>query len=340
MDLFWNRLWYGAFHPLQWVLRPFSWLYQGIVYLRRRVLQAFCQQKFSVPIIVVGNITVGGVGKTPLVIALANKIQENGLRVGIVSRGYKTKLTNFPYEVQPQDCAMTVGDEPLLLALKTHCPVVIAPKRNQAVRYLLDKHQSQIIISDDGLQHHRMGRAIELLVMDGLRGLGNGWCLPAGPLRESKKRLEEVDFIVVNHNSATEGVETPFVCNLKGSRGNVFAMTLKPGPIKNLASQKETATQFFDTPCAAVAAIGHPQRFYSTLDQLGIQYEAYFYPDHYLFRPNDLNYAQSLIIMTEKDAVKCVSFRNDTIYYLPVEAVLNDAFWNALWSHQQLLGYC
>jgi tetraacyldisaccharide 4'-kinase len=227
------------------------------------------------------------------------------------------------------------------LALKTHCPVVIAPKRTQAVRYLLNKHQCQIIISDDGLQHYRMGRAIELLVVDGLRGFGNGLCLPAGPLRESKKRLETVDFIIVNENAALKSSENSFMrTELKGVRKNVFSMFLKPGNLVNLATKNEVEIQSLPLPFAAVAAIGHPLRFYSTLDQLGIQYQAYFYPDHYQFKPSDLNYGQSLIIMTEKDAVKCVSFPTDTIYYLPVKAVLNDAFWNALWSHKQLLDYC
>lgn len=341
MEWFLNRVWYGTAHPLQWVLWPFSWVFRCIVYCRRAFLQAFRQQKFPVPILVVGNISVGGVGKTPLVIALAQKFQEKGLRVGIVSRGYKTKIKHFPYEVQKNDCALKVGDEPVLLALKTHCPVVIAPKRTEAVRYLLDKYQSQIIISDDGLQHYRMGRAIEFLVIDGLRGLGNGFCLPAGPLRESKNRLKQVDFIIVNEiNKAMESSANSESLIRFGSRNKAFSMILTPGNPVQLSTQKAVRVKAFKKQCAAVAAIGHPQRFYSTLNQLGIQYQAYSYPDHYQFKPNDLNYAQSLIIMTEKDAVKCISFHSDNIYYLPVEAVLNDAFWNALWSHEQLLGYC
>lgn len=318
-----DKLWYEK-HPLRWVLRPFSWVFTLSTQLRRWYLQRFCQMTGTVPIIVVGNLTVGGVGKTPLVIALANKLREKGVKVGIVSRGYGAKLKNFPYEVQPHDTAERVGDEPLLIAQKTNCPVVIAPQRTQAVHYLLAKNQCDVIISDDGLQHYRMGRAIEIVVIDGMRGLGNGLSLPAGPLRESEARLKQVDFIVVN----------------EGTWANAYPMTLKAGELTNLSSQEILSPDLLVGNVAAVAGIGNPQRFYSTLTQLGIKFNAYSYPDHYQFKADDLNYAESLVIMTEKDAVKCRSFHsNKKMYYLPVEAVLNDAFWEALWSHQQLKGF-
>ncbi|MGL5743087.1 MAG: tetraacyldisaccharide 4'-kinase [Legionella sp.] len=323
MSLFLNKLWYGN-HPLQWILRPVAWGYRGLISVRRAVLQRFFQINCPVPLIVVGNLSVGGVGKTPLVIELAKRIQEKGLSVGIVSRGYGAKIKHFPYEVQSDDSALNVGDEPLLLAQKTKCPVVIAPKRTQAVRYLLEKHQCQVIISDDGLQHYRMGRAIEIAVIDGTRGLGNGLCLPAGPLRESSSRLKEVDFLVVN----------------EGHWENAYPMVLKPGKIKKLNSDEEIESEALSVRWEAIAAIGNPQRFYSTLSQLGIEFDTCSYPDHYQFKPDDLNYLESLIIMTEKDAVKCRSFSSDNMHYLPVDAVLDDAFWDALWLHQQLKGYC
>lgn len=202
--------------------------------------------------------------------------------------------------------------------------MVIAPRRPEAVRYLIEKHQSQIIISDDGLQHYRMGRAIEIAVVDGTRGVGNGLCLPAGPLRESVRRLEEVDFIVVN----------------EGEWKNAYSMVLKPGKIKKLSTDEEIDPHALNGKWEAIAAIGNPQRFYSTLLQLGIEFDSCSYPDHYQFKPEDLNYCKSLIIMTEKDAVKCRSFSSDMMHYLPVDAVLDDAFWDALWLHQQLKGYC
>ncbi|MFI4963103.1 MAG: tetraacyldisaccharide 4'-kinase, partial [Legionellales bacterium] len=322
MSLFVDRIWYKS-HPLQWILRPFSWIYRLSISIRRWYLQRFCQKNFAVPIVVVGNLTVGGVGKTPLVIALANKFSEKGLKVGIVSRGYGAQITQYPHEVSLKDSALEVGDEPLLIAQKTNCPVVIAPKRTEAVNYLLEKHQSQIIISDDGLQHYRMGRAIELLVIDGIRGLGNGLCLPAGPLREPEKRLRQVDFIIVN----------------EGIWDKAYSMTLKPGLPLSLDTDEAVAVESFTDPVAAVAAIGNPQRFYATLSQLGIKFNEYSYPDHYQFTPDDLNYSESKVIMTEKDAVKCRLIDSNKLYCLPVEAVLSEAFWDALWSHQQLQGY-
>lgn len=323
MSSFMERVWYGR-HSLQWILSPLSLVYRLIVSVRRWFLQNFCQINFSVPLIVIGNVTVGGVGKTPLVIALAKKLQEKGLRVGIVSRGYGATTQVFPYEVQLHDAADKVGDEPLLLAQKTHCPVVIAPRRTDAVRYLLEKHQCHIIISDDGLQHYRMGRAIEIVVIDGTRGLGNGLCLPAGPLREPASRLKQVDFIVVN----------------EGTWKNAYPMTLSPGKITQLNTGKEINPDLVNGKWEAIAAIGNPQRFYSTLSKLGIEFDSCSYPDHYQFKQHDLDYLKSLVIMTEKDAVKCRSFSSDNMYYLPVNAVLDNAFWNALWSHQQLKGYC
>jgi tetraacyldisaccharide 4'-kinase len=318
-----DKLWYGK-HPLRWVLRPLSWGYQFITRVRRWYLQHFCQVTCPVPLIVVGNLTVGGVGKTPLVIELAKKMRQKDLKVGIVSRGYGAKIKHYPYEIQLDDSAEQVGDEPLMIAQKTHCPVIISPVRTEAVDYLLKKHQIQIIISDDGLQHYRMGRSIEIAVIDGVRGLGNGLCLPAGPLRESDARLKQVDFIIVN----------------EGTWENAYPMNLMPGKIIKLSTQEEINPNSISGTIAAVAAIGNPQRFYSTLNQLGIEFNSYSYPDHYQFKSHDLNYLESLIIMTEKDAVKCRSFNSDRLYYLPVEAHLNDAFWQALWSHQQLKGYC
>ncbi|STY28962.1 tetraacyldisaccharide 4'-kinase [Legionella wadsworthii] len=323
MSPFLEKLWYGN-HPLRWVLRPLSWVYSAIISVRRYLIQHYKQVDCPVPLIVVGNITVGGVGKTPLVIELAKRINQKGIKVGIVSRGYGAKTKHFPYEVQKNDSAQKVGDEPLLLAQKTKCPVVIAPKRNHAVDYLLKKHQCDIIISDDGLQHYRMGRAIEIAVIDGTRGLGNKLCLPAGPLRESAKRLKQVDFVVVN----------------EGQWENAYPMVLKPGKIKKLNTDEEIDSHTLNEKWEAIAAIGNPQRFYSTLLQLGIEFNTCSYPDHYQFKPEDLNYCKSPIIMTEKDAVKCRSFSSDSMHYLPVDAVLDDAFWEALWLHQQLKGYC
>ncbi len=324
MSLFINKVWYGNRPLIQWSLYPFSSIYTAVVRLRRWYLELFCQVLCPVPLIVIGNISVGGVGKTPLVIELAHKLKEKGLKVGIVSRGYGAKIKQFPYEVQLNDDAFLVGDEPLLLAQKTQCPVVIAPRRTAAINYLLEKYQSQIILSDDGLQHYRMGRAIEIAVIDGTRGLGNGLCLPAGPLREPVARLKQVDFIVVN----------------EGAWKDAYSMHLRPEPLTQLTTFKTIQANELTGEIAAVAGIGNPQRFYSTLSQLGIKFTSYSYPDHYQFKANDLKQGANAVIMTEKDAIKCRSFSTDEMYFLPVKAVLDDSFWNALWSHQQLQGYC
>ena len=317
-----DRIWYGR-HPLRWLLFPFACVFSAMTALRRIYLQRFCQHHFSIPIIVVGNITVGGVGKTPLVIALAKQLQARGLRVGIVSRGYRAKVRSFPFEVSQDANAALVGDEPLLLAKKTGSPVVIAPKRAKAVQYLIDKYQSQIIISDDGLQHYSMGRAIEIVVIDGIRGLGNGLCLPAGPLRESEHRLQQADFLVVNG----------------GKWSNAYRMDLQPGELTQLTSGKTLTLSELHDPVAAVAAIGHPARFFATLRAMGVAFKAYPFADHHSFTPKELGVKEKIVVMTEKDAVKCQSFATDAMYFLPVQAMVDDKFWDALWSHKQLQGY-
>lgn len=318
-----DKLWYEK-HPLRWVLWPFSLIYQLVACLRCLWLKLFRQQQFAVPIIVVGNLTVGGVGKTPLVIALAQALSAKGLRVGIVSRGYGAGIKTFPYAVTSKDPSTLVGDEPSLIVKKTDCPLVIAPKRVEAVQYLLKNFQSQVIISDDGLQHHAMGRAIEIVVLDGVRGLGNGLCLPAGPLRESSRRLSTVDFLVVN------GGEWP----------NAYKMTLNPGVLTQVGSTNTISPEQLIMPVAAVAGIGHPERFFTTLKNLSIHFKPYAFADHHAFIKTDLQFAEKNVVMTEKDAVKCQAFADPSWYFLPVEAQLSASFWQALWSHEQLKGYC
>lgn len=325
-----EAFWYSS-SILCRVLLPFAWIYQLVTWVRRHYLTYFCQKPCAVPIIVVGNITVGGVGKTPLVIALVQQLQARGVRVGIVSRGYKSTTKQVPHEVTLHDTADLVGDEPLLLYQKTSAWVVIAPNRMQAVDYLLQKHSVQIIVSDDGLQHYRMGRAIEIAVIDGVRGLGNGLCLPAGPLRESKKRLEQVDFIVVNGDeSMSYKPGKAWSC--------VYSMTLKPGPLTKILDGLPIDSTALSAQFAAVAGIGHPERFFATLRSLNLSFNAYSFPDHHHFRFSELPVSEQYIVMTEKDAVKCRSFATNQMYSLPVHAVVCEEFWMALWSHKQLQG--
>ncbi|KTD22933.1 tetraacyldisaccharide 4'-kinase [Legionella londiniensis] len=315
------NFWYQK-HYLRWFLLPFSWVYSSICCLRRLLLKKFLQKNFPVPVIVVGNITVGGAGKTPLVIAIAEKFRARGLKVGIVSRGYGALVRQFPHEISQDDSASLVGDEPLLLARKTGCPVVIAPKRVAAINYLLKHHQSEVIISDDGLQHYTMGRAVEIVVIDGRRGLGNGLCLPAGPLRESAKRLKTADFIIAN----------------QGSWPQAYQMELKAGNFINLRTGQEILASEFKEEAAAIAGIGNPERFFYTLSRQGLKFTPYIFNDHHPFQENELKFPEKWIVMTEKDAVKCHAFAKDNMYYLPVKAYLCDEFWTALWSHKKITG--
>lgn len=312
-----NKVWYED-HPARWALYPFSFLFQGIVTLRSWYLKHFCQQQFSIPVVVVGNITVGGVGKTPLVIELARNFSAKNYKVGIVSRGFKARTKQFPYEVQEKDTAYLVGDEPLLMAKNTACPVVIDPNRVRAVRYLLKKG-CDLIISDDGLQHYRMGRAIEIAVIDH-RGMGNSLLLPAGPLREKTSRLLCVDFIIAN------GIK----------KQGCYSMELVGDEVVHLKSGNKLPLKELEGPIAAIAGLGNPQRFFNALQEKGITFKPYVFKDHHSFSEKDFSMPEKTIVMTEKDAVKCTTFAKENFYFLPVKAKLENAFWEALWCHQQL----
>lgn len=323
-----EALWYPEkrcwVHYLLW---PASVLFNAISHIRRKCLE-WRQPPPPVPIIIVGNLSVGGVGKTPLVIALARYLSAKGLRVGIVSGGYGAHTRQFPHRVRPEDEAWQVGDEPKLLALKTDCPVVIAPKRPQAIEYLLKHEQVQIIISDDGLQHYAMPRSLEIVVVDGTRGMGSGFCLPAGPLRESVKRLQQVQFIVVN------GEQTVHTQALKYC--TVYPMTMQAEALRSFTGES-VAWSDLTMPCSAIAGIGNPQRFFALLKQLGVVFQPHKYADHHEFVPQELEHLQKPVIMTEKDAVKCRKFATDAMYYLPVEARLSDEFWTEIWVSIQNL---
>jgi len=316
-----DEIWYGN-SSLSWFLWPLSLVYRLICWCRRGYYRIKKKYICPVPLIIVGNITVGGVGKTPVVIALVKSFQAKGLRVGVVSRGYGALIKNFPHYIETTDTARDVGDEPYLIARKTGCPVVIAPRRTDAVIYLLQRFNVQIIISDDGLQHYAMDRAIEIIVIDGVRGVGNGMCLPAGPLREMPSRLKETDFLIVNG----------------GKWANAYGMQLIAGDLICLTDGKSYAAAEIKSPIAAIAGIGHPERFFTTLNAAGIVATPYIFPDHHLFSAKDFAMAETCLVMTEKDAVKCQAFAKDSWYFLPVEAQIEDAFWQALFTHEKLKG--
>ena len=297
-----------------WLL-CFSGAYKIVIYLRKKAYNLGILKSFSVnvPVIVVGNLTVGGTGKTPLVIALAAYLKQGGYRPGIISRGYGGKSASYPLKVTEKTTAREAGDEAVLLAYRTQCPVVVAPKRMAAVDKLVKESKCNIILSDDGLQHLAMKRDLEIMVIDGKRRFGNQHCLPAGPLREPLARYKTVDFRVTN------GIPQ------KGEYG----MSVKPENFICLANNELFNLAHFEKQVVnVVTGIGNPERFFSTLDSLKLDYKSHIFPDHHIFCEKDLLfYDKKPIIMTEKDAVKCKNFKMvNNIYYLKVEAKMDESF--------------
>jgi len=301
------------------VLIPLSWLFGIIVCLRRHLYRNGWLKsiRLHVPVVVVGNINIGGTGKTPLVIWLAEQMRLAGYQPGIVSRGYGGNALQVA-EVFPDSNPLTVGDEAVLIAARTNCPVFVSADRVSAGQHLLKAYpQCNLIISDDGLQHYRMQRDVEIVVYDSVKGFGNGTLLPAGPLRESKTRLKTVDAIVSNGTDSRK--------NLPGIRAN--GMQLIAADFYNLADNqiKSDAQAFSRQKIIAVAGIGNPQRFFDQLNGLGLQFECRAYADHYVFQAEDFEGVNAdVILMTEKDAVKCRAFAKPNFWVLPVSAEVSD----------------
>ena len=304
----WAQLWYQRSRWL-WLLRPLALLFCVVASARRLWYRIFRPKPFSVPVIVVGNIVVGGSGKTPLLIALAQQLKQWGFRPGIVSRGYGAHPPCFPHQVLKGQNAVCAGDEPLLIARATGCPVVIDPKRVRAVDYLLTHMDCTVVLSDDGLQHYAMHRDVELVVVDGQRRFGNGWCLPAGPLREPVSRLKTVDAVISNG-----GVP----------QGNEYEMQLQPLAWINVLTGQQQSLEFFKGQrLHMVAGIGNPGRFFQQVQALGGEGATHDFPDHHAYGVKDLQFGDDLpVVMTEKDAVKCQGFAQQHWWYLSVTAVL------------------
>ncbi len=302
-----ERHWYRL-TPVSLLLLPLSLIFCALVQLRFALyrLGVMPGLRVPVPVIVVGNITIGGTGKTPLVIWLANFLRQAGYRPGIVTRGYRGKSQAWPVAVTAQTPVEQVGDEAVLLARHGGCPVLAGPDRVAAAR----QHVAQgcdVIVSDDGLQHYRLQRDIEIAVIDGARRFGNRLCLPAGPLREPVSRLRSVALRVANGTPET------------GELG----MTFMPTGLYSLANpeRRASADQFGAGPVHAIAGIGNPERFFSSLRGLRLDVIPHAFPDHHEFRPGDLEFSDDLpLIMTEKDAVKCESFANARCWVLAIEA--------------------
>ncbi len=317
-----QRRWYGRpgwlllLWPLEILYRFFTSLRRGLY--RWRILSSW---RAPVPVIVVGNIAVGGTGKTPLTIALCEMLQRAGYKPGVISRGYGARPPQLPYFVRGDDSAERCGDEPLLIARRTRNAVVIAPRRADAARFLLEQSHCDVIICDDGLQHYALQRDVEIVVVDASRRFGNRHCLPCGPLRESVARLKRVDAIVVNgagDSDVDEAMNTPH-----------YPLQLQPSAMLQLTSAQAIPPRTWckqNMRVHAVAGIGNPERFFAILRALGCETIEHAFPDHHVFRAEDLHFDDELpIVMTEKDAVKCTGFAGERHWYLQVRAQLPDS---------------
>lgn len=307
-----QRLWYERTQaPL--ALRPLAALY-GFIANRRRERLTAQQTKLPLPVIVVGNISVGGTGKTPFSIWLVERLREWGFSPGVISRGYGGKAPQYPLRVRADSDPAHCGDEPLLIALRTGAPVAVAPDRLAAAQLLIDNGEVDVLVADDGLQHYRLPRQLEFCVIDGARGLGNRALMPAGPLREPPSRLEEVDFVVVNGAGFDERPDA-----LRFELQALQTRALVGAAERPLASWRGETVH-------AVAGIGHPQRFFASLRAAGLQLIEHAYADHHRFSAQDLQFGDALpVLMTEKDAVKCRAFADERIWALPVSAQLSAA---------------
>lgn len=305
-----QRLWFAPrlrFAALP--LLPLSWLFGAVVAARRRAFRRgwLASEALPVPVIVIGNITVGGAGKTPLTVWVVERLRQCGFRPGVVSRGYGGR-GGGPRAVSAASQPEAVGDEALLLAQRLDCPMVVADDRVAAVRHLLALGGVDVVVCDDGLQHYRLRRDVEVAVVDGRRQLGNGRLLPAGPLREPPARLRQVDALIYNGGGHA------------GQR-----MRLLPGDARSLGEprHRRALASFAGQTLHAVAGIGDPQRFFDMLEAGGLSIIPHAFADHHRFRAEDLRFGDArAVLMTEKDAVKCRRFARAEHWYVPVTAQL------------------
>jgi tetraacyldisaccharide 4'-kinase len=310
-----ERLWFdGRVAALP--LLPLAALFWLVSTLRRFAYRwgALKSERLPVPVVVVGNLTVGGAGKTPLVIWLVRHLAERGLRVGVLSRGYGGKVRAFPVEVTRSTDPLLVGDEPVLIARRAACPVVVDPDRVRGARWLLQRQRCELLVADDGLQHYRLARDLEIVVVDGERRFGNGLLLPAGPLREGRGRLRAVDLVICNGGAPQPGEH---------------AMVLRAGEAQSLARQdvRQPLDAWRGQRVHAVAGIGNPERFFRMLEGLGLEVDALSFPDHHAFRAADINPpGDRPVLMTEKDAVKCRGFAGPRHWVVPVDAEPDPGF--------------
>lgn len=304
------------------LLRPLAWLYGALLRLRRRAYGSglIATERAGCPVVVVGNLTVGGTGKTPLTIWLARELVGRGLKVGVLSRGYGRR-GRAPREVLAASDWREVGDEPLLLARHSACPTVVAADRVAGARALMARGV-QVILADDGLQHLRLGRACEIVVVDGARGFGNGRLLPAGPLREPLAALAHADVVVMNGAATHGSLARP----LPGPGALTMTLVADAAVRLDAGAAPCPLPAFRGQRVHAVAGIGNPQRFFAMLRAQGLEIEEHPFPDHHALSVRELDFGDLRpVLMTEKDAVKCAGFADARLWYVPVAAQLGAA---------------
>lgn len=332
-----QKAWYSKTKWV-WCLAPISLLFWMLSSLRRAffVLGVLSSKGANIPVIVVGNIGIGGNGKTPLVLALVRDLSARGYTPAVLSRGYGGNQTLFPYEVNTHDSATLVGDEPALIVQRENTILVIDPIRARGVQFIEHNTNANVIICDDGLQHYAMKRDVELCVLD-KRGVGNGYLLPMGPLREGKWRLAHVDAVIQNIGF-TNNMETSIGAQ-KGIAPE-FTMNLQPKCWVNVKSNQHISLDEFKgmveqthkvgLPVEALAGIGDPKRFFDTLTKMSIAtHKQHSFDDHHQFVVSDIP-TFSTVLMTEKDAVKCTKFAHENCWYLEISAHLPDTFFNLI----------
>jgi tetraacyldisaccharide 4'-kinase len=292
---------------------PLSALFWLLSAVRRSLFRLHIKPSIdmSVPVIVVGNISVGGNGKTPLVVYLAKRLRQEGYHPGVLSRGYAGKNASYPMKVEQSSTVDVVGDEAILMRQHINCPLVVDPVRPRGALELINKYKCDVIICDDGLQHYALNRDVEIVVMDGQRRCGNTLLLPAGPLREGAWRLDTIDFLVLNGGLVSNGE---------------YLMSLEAGKLINVKHpNKSLSLNNLTLPVTALAGIGNPQRFFSLLEKKQVKLKDQIcFVDHHLFCEQDI--PSGTVIMTEKDAVKCTQIAHDDCWYLPVSASLTRQF--------------
>jgi tetraacyldisaccharide 4'-kinase len=316
-----TRLWYGGTEAAP-LLRGLSWIYGALMWMRSRAYAAhwLSSQQVGKPVVVVGNLTVGGTGKTPLVALLAQRLSELGLRVGIVSRGYGRSF-DAPHLVEPDSNWREVGDEPLLLRRRTGCLTMVGRERVAAARALV-AHGVDVIVADDGLQHLQLARDCEIIVVDGSRGFGNGRLLPAGPMREPASRAQRADVTVVNGRAEHRSLE-----QREAPTSSFITMTMVAGNARRLddGALERSLESFRGQRAHAVAGIGNPARFFRDLRERGIDIVEHAFADHHPLTQRDLEFGDTLpVLMTEKDAVKCRELASPRLWYVPVSAHLSE----------------